>query len=196
MKLFESLRRRISTLFRRSQMNVEIEEELRSHIEHRADDLERSGLSRAEAERCASIEFGGQVRYAEESQEAMGSNFFETMLQDVRFSLRKLRKAPGFTIVAILTLALGIGANSIVFGVINAFFSHPLNLPEEESLYAVWRANSTSSESYPDYIDLRDRNRSFTGLAAYNAALTALDTGENPSRAWVNEVSGNYFDVL
>jgi predicted permease len=196
MKLLDSLRFRVATLFRRSKMNAEIEEELRSHIQHRADDLERSGLPRAEAERRARIEFGGREKYKEESREAMGGHFIETLVQDVRFSLRKLRKSRGFTSVAVLTLALGIGANSVVFGVINVFFFHPLNLPQEESLYAVWRANVTSSESYPDYLELRDRNRSFDGLAAYSVALTALDTGENPSRAWVDEVSGNYFDVL
>lgn len=196
MKLLESLRFRIVTLFGRSQMNAEIEEELRSHIQHRADDLERSGLDRAEAERRARIEFGGQARFTEECHEALGSKFIETLMQDVRFSLRKLRTSPGFTAVAVLTLALGIGANAVVFSAMNAFLFHPLNLPQEETLYAVWRANVTSSESYPDYLDLRDRNRSFDGLAGYSIALVALDTGDNPSRTWVEEVTGNYFDVM
>ena len=119
-----------------------------------------------------------------------------TLLQDLRFALRKLRKSPGFTAVAVVTLALGIGANAVVFSAMNAFLLHQLNVPQEESLYAVWRANVTSSESYPDYLELRDRNRSFDGLAAYSIALAALDTGGNPSRAWVDEVSGNYFDVM
>ena len=119
-----------------------------------------------------------------------------TLLQDLRFALRKLRKSPGFTAVAVVTLALGIGANAVVFSAMNAFLLHQLNVPQEESLYALWRANVTSSESYPDYLELRDRNRSFDGLAAYSIALAALDTGGNPSRAWVDEVSGNYFDVM
>ena len=119
-----------------------------------------------------------------------------TLLQDLRMSLRKLRKSPGFTAVAVATLALAIGANAVVFSVMNGFLFHPLRLPQEESLYAVWRAGVTASESYPDYLELRDRNRSFDGLAAYDVALAGLDTGENPSRAWVNLVSGNYFAVL
>jgi predicted permease len=118
------------------------------------------------------------------------------MIQDLRYGLRRLRKSPGFTAVAVATLALGIGANAVVFSVINAFLLHPLNLPQEESLYAVWRANVTSSESYPDYLELRDRNRSFQALAAYSIAPAGLDTGENPSRTWVEEVSGNYFDAM
>ena len=196
MKLFDSLRFRIATLFRRSEMNADIEEELRSHIQHRADDLERSGLDRNEAERRARIEFGGQERFKEESREAAGGTFLGTFGKDVRYAARRLRQSRGFTAVAISTLALGIGANAVVFSVINAFLVHPLNLPQEESLYAVWRANSTASESYPDYLDLRDRNKSFESLAAFTISSAGLDTGDNPSRSWMMEVSGNYFDAL
>ncbi len=197
MKLFDSLRFRIAALFHRSQMNAEIEDELRSHIQHRADDLERSGLPRGEAERRARIEFGGQVRYKEESREAAGGTFIESLVQDLRFALRLLRKSPGFTAVAVMTLAMAIGANAVVFGVLNALILHPLNVPDAASLYAIQHGNEASSyQSYLDYLDLRDRNHTLDGLAACNGGQAGLDAGENPSRAWLYEVSGNYFDVL
>jgi predicted permease len=197
MRLLDSLRFRIAALFRRSQLNDEMEEELRSHIQHRSDDLERSGLPRAQAERRARIEFGGHVRYKEESREAAGATLLESSIQDARFALRLLRKSPGFTAVAVLTLAVAIAANAVVFGVLNALILHPLNLPEAESLYAIQRGNETSLyQSYLDYLDLRDRNHTFDGLAACNGAQAGLDAGENSSRAWLYEVSANYFDVL
>jgi predicted permease len=197
LSVLASLRFRIATLFQRSQVDAEMEEELRSHIQHRADDLERSGLPRMEAERRARIEFGGYTRFKDECHEALGNNFIETLIQDVRFSLRVLRKSPAFTLASVLTLALAIGANSVVFGVLNALILRPLNVPQSQSLYALQRGNDESiSHSYPDYLDLRDRNRSFDGLAAYDLAGVALDTGTGVSEAWVQAVTGNYFDVL
>lgn len=197
MKLLESIRFRIAALFGFPAPHAEIDDELRSHIEHRADDLARSGLSRREAARRARIEFGGYVRYEQESRAAAGNNFLESLSQDVRFSIRKLRKAPGFTITAVLTLALAIGANAVVFSVLNAFLIRPLDVPDAQSLFELQHANEASAyESYPDYEDLRDRNHSFDGLAAWNVLLVGMDTGANPTRSWIEEGSGNYFDVL
>src|SRR6266849_10847821 len=120
-----------------------------------------------------------------------------TLLQDLRFALRQMRKYPGFTIAAVLTLALAIGANAVVFSIMNAFILRPLNVPHAESLYALWRQPANNmAQSYPDYVDLRDRNRSFDALLAYNITEAGLDAGEGPSRSWVEEASGNYFDAL
>jgi predicted permease len=197
MKLLAYFRALAAKFFRRSELSAELDEELRSHIEHRADDLERIGIPRAEAERRARIEFGGQEKFKEESREALGGNFIEMLIQDVRYSTRVLRKSPSFTAVAILTLAVAIGANAVVFGVLNAMILRPLNLPRENSLYLIELARDKDTHvSYPDYLDLRDRNRSFDGLAAFDLTEVGLDLGENPDHAWVNAVSGNYFDIL
>jgi len=197
MKLLDSLRFRISTLLRRSELDAEMEEELRSHIQHRADDLERTGLDRSEAERRARIEFGGQVKYKEECHDALGNNFMEMLVQDVRFSLRVLRKSFGFTLAAIVTLALAIGANAVVFAILNALILHPRNVPQAQSLYGIEHGSDKSPlQSYPDYLDLRDRNHSFDGLAAYNVCWAGLDTGKDPTEVGGYEVSGNYFDAL
>ena len=197
MKLLAYFRSLAGKFLHRSEFDEEIEEELRSHISNRADDLERSGLSRAEAERRARIEFGAQEKFKEDIQEAVGGNFLDTLMQDVRVSVRSLRKSPGFLTVAVLTLALGIGANAVVFSVINAFILHPLKVPDSESLYQLERGKDKAGNfSYPDYVDLRDRNRSFDGLAAYDIAGAGLDTGKNPSRVWIVVASANYFDAL
>ena len=197
MRFLAYLRSVAARLFHRSQIEDDMEEELRSHIQHRADDLERSGLDRAEAERRARIEFGGHQRFKEECREAIGGNFIETLINDVRFSLRVLRKSPGFTIVAVLTLALAIGANAVVFGVLNGLILRPLNVPQADSLYGTEYGDGSGWQSYPNYVDLRDRNRSFDGLAAFNFAFVGLDTGnDDPARATGFAATGNYFDVL
>ena len=197
MKLLDSIRFRLATLFRSSEIDAEMEEELRSHIQHRADDLECCGLNRAEAERRARIEFGGQVKYQEECHDALGNNFLESLVQDVRFSLRVLRKSPGFTTAAVVTLALAIGANAVVFGILNALILHPRNVPQAQSLYGIEHGSDKSPlESYPDYLDLRDRNHSFDALAAYNICWAGLDSGKDPTEVGGYEVSGNYFDAL
>jgi predicted permease len=119
----------------------------------------------------------------------------QTLWQDLRFAARMLKTSPGFAAVAVLTLAVAIGANAVVFSALNGLILRPLNVPHPQSLFQVGGPNDPS-HSYPDYLDLRDRNRSFDGLAAYNFTQAGLDTRKNPSHAWVCEVSGNYFDVL
>jgi predicted permease len=197
MSLLISLRSFASTLFQRSRIEAEMEEELRSHIQLRADDLERSGLTRPEAERRARVEFGGYERYREESHEALGGQFLENLVQDLRFGLRMLRKSPGFAAIAVITLALGISANAVVFSVLNGLILRPLNVPQSQRLFTIQRGKDPSPiQSYPDYLDLRDRNRSLDGVIAYAFSRAGLNTGGKASTAWLYEASGNYFDVL
>ena len=190
---------RLASLFRSlTQVRADMDDELRSpHIQLRSDDLERSGLPRHEAERRARIEFGGREKYKEEIHESLGGNLLGVLWQDVRVSLRVLRKSPGFTIAAVLTLALAIGANAVVFGVLDALILRPLNVPNEQTLYTLEHGSDKDQvASYPDYLDLRDRNRSFEALTAYILAPVGFDTGNNPSQVWTYEVTGNYFDAL
>lgn len=196
MRVLAYLRSVAGRLFRHPDVAQDMDDELGSHIQLRADDLERSGLSHEEAERRARIEFGGQEKYKEESYRALGGNFIETSIQDVRIGLRMLRKTPSFSTVAIVTLALAIGANAVVFGVIDALILRPLNVPQPETLYGTVYGADTGFQSYLNYLDLRDRNRSFENLAAFNFAFVGLDTGNNPSVAAGFAATGNYFDVL
>ncbi len=123
------------------------------------------------------------------------------MTTDFRIALRQLRKAPGFAVTAVLTLALAIGANAIVFSVLNAIVLHPLNLPQSESLFTVQRSferGETPSQSYPDFLDLERSNRSFESLfSVCIQGPVGLDSGTgNPAVVWPYLISGNYFDAL
>ena len=119
------------------------------------------------------------------------------MTRDLKIAFRKLMKSPGFAVTAILTLALGIGANAVVFSVLNALVLRPVNVPHAQNLYMVQRFQSSPSQSYLDYIDLRDKNRTFESLVTYYILGPAgVDTGGNASTAWPYLASGNYFDAL
>jgi predicted permease len=197
MKVFASLRTFAARIFRRTEIADDLQTELLSHIAHRADDLERAGLPRAEAERRARIEFGAYEYYREAAHASLGGDFLRTAFHDLRIALRLLRKSPGFTVAAIVTLALAIGANAVVFSVMNGFLLRPLNVPDAASLYETQHGDSVAAnESYPNYLDFRERNHSFENLMAWNPLLVAFDPGNDPSRSWAIETSGNYFDGL
>ena len=190
------LRSLAARFLHRSEVAEEMEEELRSHLQYRADDLERSGLDRAQAERQARIEFGGRERFKEECHQAMGGHFFETLVNDVRFAVRVLRKSTGFTFAAVVTLALAIGANAVVFGIMDGLLLRPLNVPQWKTLWGTMYGTSPGWQSYPNYIDLRNRNHSFEDLAAFKFAFTGMETGTDLSIANGFATTGNYFDVL
>lgn len=123
------------------------------------------------------------------------SNFW----QDIRQATRVLRKSPGFVIAAVLTLALGIGANAIVFSVLNALVLRPVNVPGGQRIYQVQLdigKERYPSQSYPNFIDMRDHNTAFEGLAMYAIGNAGIDTNGTPEQAWHYEASANYFDVL
>jgi predicted permease len=118
------------------------------------------------------------------------------MFSDLKLAVRKLGKSPGFTLTAIVTLALGIGANAVVFSMLNAVVLKPVKLPHAENLYTVQRY-TYPSQSYPDYLNLRDRNRTFESLVTFMImGPVGIDSGQNPTLAWPYLASGNYFDGL
>ena len=137
MSLSGYLRSLASRFFHRAQTEHDLEDELRGHIQYRAEILERSGLNRAEAERRARLEFGNPERLKEECREAIAGNFIDVFIQDLRFSVRMLRKSPGFTAIVVLTMAIGIGATCAIFSVVDATLLHPLKYPHSEQLVRI-----------------------------------------------------------
>jgi predicted permease len=124
-------------------------------------------------------------------------------LQDFRYSWRQLRKSPGFALTAILTLALGVGANVVVFSVVNGLILRPLNVPDARNLYTISRKpHGWDSQSYPDYVDYRDKNTTFSGIAGYGLSDAGLSvsapgaSNRSVTQTWGYIVSGNYFDML
>jgi predicted permease len=187
----------IPNSFRRRKLYDDLSHEMRLHLEERVEHLIGEGLSPQEAQRQARVAFGNLAMLEERSREVWQWPTLESIWADVRFAFRQLRKSPGFAFAAVATLALAIGANTVVFAVLNALVLRPLNVPAAKSIYIVGHAHSIwGYESYPNYLDLRDRNRSFDALAADNITQAGLDTGKNPSQAFLIEASGNYFDVL
>jgi predicted permease len=176
-----------------------MEEELESHVQLRADALERGGLDRAEAERRARIDFGGHARFREECREAMGGNVIDQAIQDVRFSLRALRKSPGFSLVAVITLALGIGATVATFSVVNTVLLRPFAFSHPEKLiwiYSQRSDNPRTNFSLPEYCDYRDQTTSFeslAGVASFNPSFA--DSGP-PERVQGVRMSASAFAML
>ena len=176
-----------------------MEEELQSHVQLRADALEHDGVQRAEAERRARIEFGSHVRFKEECREAIAGNAADQTIQDVRFSLRALRKAPGFSLVAVITLALGIGATVATFSVVNTVLLRPFAFSHPEKLlwiYSQRSDNPRTNFSLPEYCDYRDQATSFDGLAGVASFNPSFADSGPPERVQGVRMSASAFAML
>src|SRR5215469_9114121 len=190
MRTLSRIRSWMRAVMRRSRMEREMDAELRFHIEAFAEDLVRRGVPRAEAMRRARIEFGGMERTKEECREARGISFIEGLLQDLRYSARMLRKSPGFSTVAILTLALGIGANTAIFSLIDQSALRWLPIKNPEQLFAV-RPDLLISE----YKKLAARTQSFSETFASDKGPMIVGIDGVPENIWGKFVSGTYYSV-
>jgi predicted permease len=192
-----SILRRISNLFSRPKLRQEIDAELRSHVEMRIEDNIAAGMSPGEARSDALHRFGNPTSINERVTAADASLGLENLAFDIRYGLRQLRRSPGFALTAILTLAVGVGANLVVFGVLNALLLRPLHVAGADRLVEiVQKPQGYDSQSYPDYLDYRARNTTFSDIAAYRLTMAGMGIGGAAEKCWNYEVSGNYFDML
>jgi predicted permease len=190
---------RLRSFFRRRDVDRELEDELSYHLEQKAGEYAAKGMNPQEARRAALLEMGGVEKRKEECRDARRVNWLRDFLQDLRYGLRMLRKNPSFTAMAVLTLALGIGANSTIFSWINSTLLNPIpGLAHAGDFSAVFAGavSKPNSFSYLDYADLRDRNQCFSGFLAYSLGSMNLTGEGKPERVWGMLASVNYFDVL
>jgi predicted permease len=197
--------RRLLFYKRREQFDRELEEEMRFHMEMKAEENRRAGLTREQARYAARRQFGNQTLLREASRETWGVRWIETLTHDLRYALRLLRKNPGFTAVAVLSLALGVGANTAIFSLVDALMLKvlPVKDPERLALFSIAGQGPVRyTFNYPLFVRLGELNRSFTGVIAAGAperarmVVTGQETGEQIETAQMVKVSGNYFSVL
>src|SRR6266481_3100839 len=201
--LWRRFRSWLQTSLRRSRMESEMDAELQFHIATFAEDLVRSGVPRDEALRRVRIEFGGIESAKEECREARGISFVDSLVQDLRFGTRVLRKNPGFATVAILTLALGIGANTAVFTVVNGVLLQPMPFPGAARLFLVSLTPRNGplgwapGVSDPDYLTFQEQDKAFEQVASFSIGTAANLTGAgDPAQIPVSYATAEFFPTL
>jgi predicted permease len=188
---------RFRNLFRQEEAGREIDEELAAHIAMRTEDNVRAGMAPGPARRDALLRFGNRAATGERVMAADAALGAATLTREVRYALRRLRRSPGFALTVAVTLALGIGANVVVLGVVNAVLLRPLDVPDPARLYNVVHGDpGNDNQSYPDYLDYRARNHTFTDMAVYRYTQLSLLTGGRAEGLFAGEVSGNFFALL
>ena len=192
---------RLVNLPRRDESDRELAEELETHLQMQIEENLRAGMSPHEARRRALVKLGGVAQAKEECHRRRGFPMLEDLGRDLRYGLRVLLKKPGFTSIAVLTLALGIGANATIFSLVNALLLRPVEGVEApERLVSIYTSDFSSGlyggSSYLDYLDFRDQADAFTGMAAFEEAIANLNFGGEAERLRGQAVTGNYFSVL
>ncbi len=190
---------RLRGLWHSENIHREIDEELRFHIDMRAEENIRRGMSPDEARREAQRRFGRLARIKEQGYEVRGGRWLETFWQDIRHGARMLRKSPGFTLVAVTALALGIGANTAIFSVINAVLLRALPYQDAERIVTIQErsANGPAQVTPANFLDWREQNRVFEQMAAITTRRANLTgAGGEPQRINLAVTSASFFQVL
>ena len=193
--------KRVLFLLRRGRFDRDMEEEIRLHLEMKTEENLAAGMPSEDARSAALRRFGNQTRMHEQSREVWMFRWLDDLMQDLRFALRSFRASPGFAAVAVVTLALGIGANTAIFTVINAALLRPLPYRDPERLVMVWNqllnlGLTRFGASYADYFDYRDQNQVFEGIAAFGSRQFDLTGGAQPERVSGVGVSANLLPLL
>ena len=195
---------RLKSWFRASSQRAdferEMQDEMRVHLELYQADLRRQGVAEAEARRRALAEFGSVEARKEECREAVGLRLFDELRGDVSYALRLLRRSPAFTLVALLSLGLGIGANTAIFSLIDTVLVKTLPVEDPERLFFVdnsgGKSGGSSGPPYPCFERLRDHNRFLSGIAAFDERMFKVSIDGVPERVRGQYASGSYFEVL
>src|SRR5437764_15227766 len=193
------LKRRLRAVLRRSEAERELDEELSYHLERQIEQNVAGGMSPEEARRAALKDFGGLQQAKENCRDARGVRPLEDLWQDLRYGVRVLGKNPGFTLVAVITLALGVGANTAIFSVVNAVLLRPLPFPDPDRvliLYETIKPAGATAISVPNLRDWQQQNTVFDGIAAYESGAFNLGGDGGAERLPGTRVEANYFDVL
>ncbi len=187
-------------LFRRERVDRDLDAEVRSYLDALVEEKLAAGMPPEEARRAAALELGGVEQVKERVRETRGGALLESLLQDLRYGLRTLAKNPGFAAVAVLTLALGIGANTAIFSVVNGVLLSPVAGRDPDRLVMLYETTKDiprAPVSYPNYVDWRQRARSFEDIAIYNGFDQLTMTGQgDPERIRGGLASGNLFPLL
>jgi hypothetical protein len=184
-------------LLHRRQMDEDLDKELRFHMDQYADDLIANGHDREQARRQARLALGGPEQLKEDCRDARGTRWVEDFLHDLRYALRTLRQRPGFAAVALLTLALGTGATTVMFTVINSVLLKPLPYPEPEHVVTLHAETQQYGEiwgiSWPDFRDLHRDNHSFQYLAAWRYGSGTISAPGDPAYVDGRRISSELF---